>query len=68
MWNGVFNLKTPACVDVGCEVVLSTFLRRDGVGESFNVGGVCLMEIHKDGLLVAGHEGYAIIMCGVDLL
>ena len=68
MGNGVFNLGTPLGVAVGCEVVLSAFLRRDGVSECFDIGGICLMEIHVDGFLVEEREGYATIMHGVDVL
>ena len=68
MWNGVSNLGTPTGIAVGDEVVLSAFLRRDGISESFNIGGVRLTEIHVDGLLVAGRERYVIIMRGVDVL
>ena len=68
MRNDVSNLGTPAGVAVGGEVVISAFLRRDGVSDSFDIGGIMLMKMHEDVLLVAEQEGHAIIMCGVDAL
>ena len=44
------------------------FLGRDCVRKGFNVRGIWLIKMHVDGFLVAGREGYAKIIRGVDIL
>ena len=68
MGNGITDLQTPAGVAVGREEVFLAFVGRDCVREGFDIRGIWLMEIHVDGFIVAGQEGYAKITRGVDIL
>ena len=68
MRDGITDLGTPAGVVVGCHVVFLALLRGYCVREGFGVRFIWLMEIHVDGFLVAGGEGYAKVMGGMDIL
>ena len=57
--GGIANLGSPTRVTVSGEVVFSAFLRRNSVGENFDIRGIWLVKIHVDGFLGLGREGYA---------
>ena len=68
MGHGISNLGSPASVTVDCEMVLSALLRRNGISEIFDIGGVRVVDIHVNGLLGVGQEGYDKVVGGVDIL